>query len=175
MEPKLVNRLIRAARGDRPADLVLGNARLVNVYLGEVQETDIAIADGYVIGFGGYEARRRLDLKGLAVAPAFIDAHVHIESSMVGPLQYARAVLPCGTGAVVADPHEIANVLGLAGIEYMLAASRDLPVQFYFTLPSCVPATAMETPGAVLRSDDPGCTSWCARAAARATCRISCP
>jgi adenine deaminase len=154
MRAKPIKRLIQAARGDQPADLLFCNARLVNVYLGEIQETDFAVAEGYIIGFGSYEARRRVDLKGRVVAPGFIDAHVHVESSMVSPIQYARAVLPCGTTAVAADPHEIANVLGRAGIDYMLSGSEGLPVHFFFTLPSCVPATAMETSGAAMGSAD---------------------
>jgi adenine deaminase len=146
-------RLIEAARGDRPVDLLLRNARLVNVFLGNVIETEIAISQGRVVGFGAREARSTVDLRGRYVAPGFIDAHVHIESALVGPAEFARAVLPHGTTSVVADPHEIANVLGTAGIDHMLAASRNLPVRFYFTLPSCVPATAMESAGARLTAD----------------------
>ncbi len=150
MKVKPTARLIEAARGDRPVDLLLRNARLVNVFLGAVTATDIAISQGYVAGFGAYDALQTVDLHGRYVAPGFIDAHVHIESALVGPAEFARAVLPHGTTAVVADPHEIANVLGTAGIDYMLAASEGLPVHFYFTLPSCVPATAMESAGARL-------------------------
>ncbi|MBI5552901.1 MAG: adenine deaminase [Desulfobacterales bacterium] len=150
MKPKPTARLIEAARGDRPVDLLLHNARLVNVFLGAVIETDIAISDGFIVGFGPYDALQTVDLQGRYVAPGFIDAHVHIESALVGPAEFARAVLPRGTTAVVADPHEIANVLGTAGIDYMLAASEGLPVRFYFTLPSCVPATHMESAGARL-------------------------
>jgi adenine deaminase len=145
--------LIQAARGDRPADLLLRNGRMVNVFTGAVMLTDIAVADGYVVGFGNYKAKVEIDLKGFYVAPGFIDAHVHIESAMVAPAQFAQAVLPRGTTTVVADPHEIANVLGTTGIDYMLAASADLPLHFFFTLPSCVPATAMETSGAGLDAD----------------------
>jgi adenine deaminase len=150
MEVKPTARLIEAARGDRPVDLLLRDTRLVNVFLGAVVETDIAISDGFIVGFGVYDALNTVDLGGCYVAPGFIDAHVHTESALVGPAEFARAVLPRGTTAVVADPHEIANVLGTAGIDYMLAASEGLPVHFYFTLPSCVPATHMESAGARL-------------------------
>lgn len=134
-------------------DLLIRNARLVNVFIGEVVEADIAVADGYVVGFGNFEALATIDLNRRYLAPGFIDAHVHLESAMVAPAQFARAVLPHGTTTVVADPHEIANVLGTAGIEYMFAASKNLPLNVYFTLPSCVPATDMETSGARLDAD----------------------
>ncbi|MCJ8499903.1 adenine deaminase [Desulfatitalea alkaliphila] len=147
---KPLPKLLEAARGDRPVDLLLRNARLINVFSGKVAPMDIAVADGFVVGFGPYVARTEVDLQGRFVAPGFIDAHVHIESAMVGPTQFARAVLPHGTTTVVADPHEIANVLGAKGIAYMLAASASQPLNFLFTLPSCVPATAMETAGARL-------------------------
>ena len=154
MADTLSKLLIRTARGDAPADLLLHNARLVNVFTGRVEETDIAVAHGHVVGFGHYGARKRIDVQGRYVAPGFIDAHVHIESAMVSPPQFARAVLPHGTTSVVADPHEIANVLGIAGIEYMLSASADLPFSVFFTLSSCVPATQMESSGARLSAAD---------------------
>jgi adenine deaminase len=153
MKAKPTARLIEAARGDRPVDLLIRNARLVNVFVGAVVETDIAVSAGYVVGFGSCEALETVDLRGRYAAPGFIDAHVHIESALVTPAEFARAVAARGTTAVVADPHEIANVLGTAGIDYMLAASDGLPVHFYFTLPSCVPATDMETSGARLTSE----------------------
>ncbi|AMV71124.1 adenine deaminase [Desulfuromonas carbonis] len=146
--------LIRVARGEAPADLLLRNARLVNVFTGRIESTDVALAGGRVAGFGDYRAERVLDLRGRYLAPGFIDAHVHLESAMVSPAQFARAVLPHGTTAVVADPHEIANVLGLSGLDYMFAASADQPFSFYFTLSSCVPATHMETSGARLSAAD---------------------
>ncbi|MBL0714630.1 MAG: adenine deaminase [Desulfosarcina sp.] len=142
--------LLAVARGDRPADLLLTNGRLVNVYSGEIQATDIAIAGDRIAGFGPREAARIYDLKGRFVTPGFIDAHVHIESAMAAPSEFARAVLPYGTTTVAADPHEIANVLGTAGLEYMLAATEGQPLQFFFMLSSCVPSTHMETAGAVL-------------------------
>jgi adenine deaminase len=150
MNEKPLQFLIAAARGDRPVDLLLRDVRLVNVFTGVVERTAIAIAEGHVVGFGAYDAAVEVDLQGHYVAPGFIDAHVHIESAMVGPAEFARVVLPHGTTTVVADPHEIANVLGATGIAYMLAASAGRQPTFNFTLPSCVPATAMETAGARL-------------------------
>ncbi len=146
--------LIEVARGDAPADLLLKNARLVNVRSGEVHDADIATFDGRIAGFGKYEAQETQDLKGQFVCPGLIDAHVHIESSMVTVPEFARAVVPRGTTAVVTDPHEIANVLGVPGIRYMLDSSEGLPLQVYVMASSCVPATDMETSGARLEAAD---------------------
>lgn len=146
--------LLAVARGDRPADLLLTNGRVINVYSGEIVAADIAIADGLIAGLGPREAACVHDLEGRFVAPGFIDAHVHLESTMAVPSEYARAVLPHGTTAVAADPHEIANVLGSAGLDYMLAATEGQPLSFFFTLSSCVPATHMETAGADLAARD---------------------
>ncbi len=146
--------ILAAARGDRPADLLLTRARVINVYSGEIVPTDIAIADGMIAGFGPRKAARTRDLENRFVAPGFIDAHIHIESAMAVPSEYARAVLPRGTTAVMADPHEIANVMGTAGLDYMLAATEGQPLQFFFTLPSCVPSSPMETAGARLDAGD---------------------
>jgi len=145
---------LRVARGEAPADLLLKNAQLVNVLSGEVHPANIAITDGRVIGFGDYQAAKTIDLKGAFVAPAFIDGHFHVESSMLTVPEFARAVVPHGTGAVVLDPHEYANVLGLDGIRYVLDSSRDLPLDAFIMLPSCVPATEFETAGACLTADD---------------------
>ncbi len=142
--------LITAARGDQPVDRVFENARLVNVFSGEVETRHIAVSQGYIAGFGDYSARERIDLAGRFVVPGFIDAHVHIESSMMSVSEFVRAVLPKGTTTVVADPHEIANVMGSAGIAYMIEEGRRQPMNLFFNLPSCVPATAMETSGASL-------------------------
>jgi adenine deaminase len=150
----MLDQLIAAARGDVRADLVLKNARLVNVLTGEIQPAHIAIAGGRVLGWGDYAGREEIDLQGRFVCPGFLDAHVHLESSMVTPAEFARAVVPRGTTAVIADPHEIANVLGLDGIRYMLRASAALPLSVFFMLPSCVPATHMETAGAALAAAD---------------------
>ena len=145
---------LRVARGETPADLLLKNAQLVNVLSGEVHAASIAIADGRVVGFGDYEAKQVIDLKGAFVAPALIDGHFHVESSMLTVPEFARAVVPHGTGAVVIDPHEYANVLGLDGIRYVLESSRDLPLDVFIMLPSCVPATEFETAGARLTAED---------------------
>lgn len=147
--------LLAVARGDRPADLLLRNARLVNVLSGEVYPTDIAIVGGAIAGLGaGYDAREVIDLEGRFVAPGFIDAHVHIESSMVLPAEFARAVVPCGVTTVVIDPHEIGNVLGLPGIHFMLEESERVPLDVLVNAPSCVPATHLSTSGARLEADD---------------------
>jgi adenine deaminase len=143
--------IVKVARGDALADLALRNGRLINVYTGEIYESDVVIAGEKVVALGpGYQAEEELDLAGRYVGPGFIDAHVHIESSMVTPPQFARAVVPRGTTSVVSDPHEIANVCGLAGIQYMLDASEGLPLTVYVNASSCVPATHMGTAGADL-------------------------
>lgn len=143
------------ARGDEPADLLLTGGRMINVFTGEIIEADIAIAGTYIVGIGaGYEAQEKIDLGGRYVCPGLIDAHVHIESSMVTPPQFARAVVVHGTTTAVTDPHEIANVAGADGIRYMLAASEGLPLTVYVNLPSCVPATHMGTSGANLSAGD---------------------
>ncbi len=143
---------IRLARGQEPVDLLLKGGRLINVFTGEIHEADIAIHEGYIVGIGeGYPAREVIDLKGRFVAPGFIDAHVHIESSMVPPPEFARAVVPHGTTTVIIDPHEIANVLGLEGIRYMLNVAKYNPLSVFVMLPSCVPASPMGTAGAELR------------------------
>ncbi|MCB9153292.1 MAG: adenine deaminase [Caldilineae bacterium] len=147
--------LLRVARGEEPADLVLRGGAVINVFSGEIEQTDIALAGGKIAGLGpGYAAVQEVDLAGALVAPGFIDAHVHIESSMCTTPQFARAVLPRGTTTVITDPHEIANVHGLEGIRYMLHAARHTPLSVWVNVPSCVPATAMETSGAVLPAED---------------------
>ena len=146
--------IITTARGDAPADLLLTNTKIVNVFSGRIVAGSIAIKDGHIAGFGGHAAAETLDLGGRYVAPGFIDAHVHIESSMTCVTEFARAVAACGTTTVVADPHEIANVLGRAGIDYMLRSAEGQPMDCLFALPSCVPATDMETAGARLEAAD---------------------
>ena len=136
-------RRLRVAQGQEPADLVLAGGRAVDVLSGDIYDADIAIADGVIAGVGSYpQAQERLDVTGRWICPSFIDAHVHSESSLVWLPEFARAVVPHGTGAVVTDPHEIANVAGLAGMEAMRAAARGLPLGIYFTVPSCVPASS---------------------------------
>lgn len=150
-----LNKLIRVARGDSPVDLLLKNVNLVNVVSGEIYPTDIAIASQFVVGIGpGYSGHNELDLTGLYAAPGFIDGHVHIESSMVTISQFARAVVPLGTTSVIADPHEIANVMGYEGIRFMMESAKYNPLNVFFMLPSCVPSTKMETAGSQLRAFD---------------------
>ena len=146
--------LIRHARGDEPADLLLRNARVVNVLSGEVDETSVALAGEFIVGLGDRPCRAEIDLHGAFVAPGFIDAHVHIESALVPPSEFARAVVPRGTTTVVTDPHEIANVLGLEGIRFMFESAKFGPLNMYVMASSCVPATAMATSGAVLHGYD---------------------
>lgn len=145
-----IKRLIQVAQGEKPADLLLTNCRIVNLFSGRITAGNIAVADGTIVGFDAKAAGTVRDMKGCFVAPGLIDAHLHIESTLCTPGAFARAVLPLGTTTAVADPHEIANVLGAAGIQYMLDSARDQPMNLFFTLPSCVPATHMETAGAEL-------------------------
>ncbi len=145
---------LSVARGERPAELLFQNAQLVNVLSGEIHPANVAVDDGRVIGFGDYEAKLVLDLAGAYLAPSLIDGHFHVESSMLTAPEFARAVVPHGTGAVVIDPHEYANVLGLDGIRYVLESTKNLPVDFFVMLPSCVPATPLETAGARITADD---------------------
>ncbi|HWX22645.1 MAG TPA: adenine deaminase [Candidatus Binatia bacterium] len=142
------------ARGERAAELLFKHARLVNVLSGEIYLTDVAVDDGRVVGLGEYDANTVIDLEGAFLAPSLIDGHFHVESSMLTAREFARAVVPHGTGAVVIDPHEYANVLGLDGIRYVMESSKNLPVDFFIMLPSCVPATPFETAGARLTADD---------------------
>ncbi|MGD2121013.1 MAG: adenine deaminase [Gemmatimonadota bacterium] len=145
--------LLSVARGDTPADLLLRGGRVVNVFTGEIAEEDVALSGPYIAGLGpGYKAASVIDLDGRFLLPGFIDAHVHIESSLVGPHEFARAVVPRGTTTVVSDPHEIANVHGLDGIRFMLDASEGLPLTVLVMASSCVPATHMGTAGAALEA-----------------------
>ncbi len=141
---------LAVARGMQKADIVLKNANIINVFSEAVECGDIAICDDTIVGIGEYEGETELDCKGLYVAPGFIDGHIHLESSMMKPVEFARSVLPHGTTAVITDPHEIANVSGMTGIEYMLEASEGLPLDVFFVLPSCVPATAYDENGYTL-------------------------
>ena len=147
--------IIKVARGQEKADLVIKNARIVNVLSEEIHTSDIAIADGIIAGIGeNYEGEKTIDLNGAYVSPSFIDGHVHIESSMLLPHEFAKMVVPCGTTTVIIDPHEISNVLGLHGISFMHEAVQGLPLDVYTMLPSCVPATPFETSGFDLNSYD---------------------
>jgi len=149
-----VQQKLSIARGERPAELLFKNARVVNVFSGEIHQTNVAVEDGRVVGFGDYQARKVINLRGAYLAPSLIDGHFHVESSMLTAPEFARAVVPHGTGAVVIDPHEYANVLGLDGIRYVLESTKNLPVDFFVMLPSCVPATHLETAGARITADD---------------------
>ena len=142
--------VIDVAAGRAPADLVLKNATYVNVFSNELCHGDIAVAEGLIVGMGEYHGKVEVDVSGKLVLPGFIDAHIHLESSLVSPTEFAKAVLPHGTTTVITDPHEIANVMGTDGIEYMLQATEDLPVDVRFMLPSCVPATPLDESGANL-------------------------
>ena len=143
-------RIINAAAGREPADLVLKNAAYVNVFSNEICHGDIAVAEGLIVGMGEYSGVEEVDCGGKIVLPGFLDAHIHLESALVSPTEFVKAVLPHGTTTVITDPHEIANVMGTDGIEYMLQATEDLPVDVRFMLPSCVPATPLDESGAIL-------------------------
>lgn len=147
-------RIIQAAAGREPADLVLKHAAYVNVFSHELCWEDVAITEGTIVGLGDYEGKAEIDLQGKILLPGFLDAHIHLESSLVAPSEFVKAVLPHGTTAVITDPHEIANVMGTEGIEYMMQATENLPVEVYFMLPSCVPATKQDRSGARLTAED---------------------
>jgi len=143
-------RIIDVASGREKADLVLKNATYVNVFSNELCQGDIAVAEGLIVGMGQYSGKVEVDVSGKIVCPGFVDAHIHLESSLVTPKEFAKAVLPHGTTTVITDPHEITNVMGTDGIDYMLQATENLPVDVRFMLPSCVPATPMDEAGANL-------------------------
>ncbi|MBQ9843417.1 MAG: adenine deaminase [Oscillospiraceae bacterium] len=149
---KLIKKLhiIDVAAGRCKADLVLKNATYVNVFSGELETRDIAVTEGLIVGLGSYEGLEEVDMTGRIVCPGFLDAHIHLESSLVSPVEFARAVIPHGTTTVITDPHEITNVMGTDGIDYMLAATEDLPVDVRFMIPSCVPASPLDESGADL-------------------------
>jgi len=145
---------IALARGEGKVDLLLSNCRMINVFSGRVEKTSVAIAGDIIIGIGDYRAKKVVDLKGAYLSPGFMDAHVHIESSMVTVPEYARAVVPHGTTTVIIDPHEIANVFGMNGIRYMINSSKGCPLNVFVMLSSCVPSSNLETSGADLTSRD---------------------
>jgi adenine deaminase len=151
--PELARRLA-VARGDERADLVLRGGRVLSVFTREWLETDVAVADGYIAGLGDYDGAEIVDASGRYVVPGFIDAHMHLESTKLLPDEFARLVLPLGTTAVVADPHEIANVLGSDGVHWLLDFCDDLPLDVYFMAPSCVPASSFESPRRALNDGD---------------------
>ena len=154
-----LERKINLAKGQEKVDLLVKNAKIVNVFSGEIHQADVAIADGIFVGFGGeggeeYDTKNLYDAQGRYMSPGLIDGHIHIESTFLSPREFCNVVAPHGTSAVICDPHEIANVLGLNGIDYLLQSSLGLPVKFYFMMPSCVPATQMETSGAAILDKD---------------------
>ncbi|MED4754251.1 adenine deaminase [Brevibacillus choshinensis] len=151
---EVLRKQIAVAAGREKADTVIKNGTIIDVFNGELLQGDVAIADGVFVGIGQYEGHTVIDAEGKYISPAFIDGHVHIESSMVVPSEFARVLLPHGVTTVITDPHEIANVAGVRGIEFMLAESEGLPFDVKVMLPSCVPATSFEHSGAVLEQED---------------------
>lgn len=148
-------RLVDVAAGRAPADLILANARIVNVHAGDIEEGNVAICDGRIAGVGPYtRGAETVDLGGRYLAPGLMDAHIHLESSLLWVSEFARAVIPHGTSVTVSDPHEIANVLGLTGMRALIAGTRDLPMSCFFAMPSCVPASPSETAGATFGTDE---------------------
>lgn len=154
MDKKQAARVIQTADQQHPADLVFKNASIVNVYSKEIETGDVAVIDGVIAGIGSYQGKEEVDVNGKYLLPGFIDGHVHIESSMVSPSRFADVVVPGGVTTIVTDPHEIANVKGKEGIQYMLDDSEKAPLNTYFMLPSCVPATPFENSGAKLTAKD---------------------
>ncbi len=147
--------IIPVSRGDNPADVLLKNCRIVNVFSGEIEKGNIALFKKRIAGIGDYdEGREVIDLEGAYIVPGLIDAHLHIESSMVSPVEFAKTILARGTTTAIADPHEIANVMGLSGIEYMIRSTEGIPVNLYIMIPSAVPASSMETSGARISAMD---------------------
>ena len=147
-------RIIAVAAGREKADLVLKNAKYLNVFSNEFLSGDIAVANGLIAGVGKYDGKTEIDVSGKFVLPGFIDAHIHLESSMVTPAEFAKAVVAHGTTTVITDPHEITNVMGIDGVEYMIQASQNLPIDVHFMMPSCVPATEIDESGAELDCKD---------------------
>src|SRR5512135_252699 len=147
-------RRLAVARGDQPADLVVRGGRVLSVFTREWLEADVAIVDGYVAGLGDYQGSEVIDVSGSYVVPGFIDAHMHLESPKLLPDEFARLVVPLGTTTVVADPHEIANVLGTDGVHWLLDACDGLPLDFYFMASSSVPASSFESPRRELTTGD---------------------
>ena len=142
------------AKGEKEVELVLKNCKIINVFTHEIHENDIAINNGKIIGFGDYKAKKYIDVKGKYVSPGLIDSHMHLESTLVTPQRLAEIVVPNGTTTIIADPHEIANVLGVKGINYLIDSSKDIPLNIFFMIPSCVPATSFEDTGATIDYKD---------------------
>jgi len=150
-----LKRKVKLAKGQEKVDLVVKNANILNVFSGDIHETDVAIADGIFVGFGeGYVAKNTFDARRKFMCPGLIDGHIHLESTFLSPIEFCNVVALHGTSAVICEPHEIANVLGLRGIDYFLQTSHGLPVKIYLMMPSCVPATSMETSGTKILDKD---------------------
>ncbi|PAT01582.1 adenine deaminase [Candidatus Izimaplasma bacterium ZiA1] len=147
-------RLSKVAKKEEKAELVLKNCQIVNVFDRSIEHNDIAIEDGYIVGIGNYNGKREIDIKNQFVAPGLIDGHVHIESSMLTPSEFSKIIMPKGTTTVIADPHEIANVIGIEGIKYMVESSKKTPLDVNIMIPSCVPATVFESNGAIISSKE---------------------
>ncbi len=145
-----MEKLIKVAMGFEKADLVLKGGNVINVYTGEIEVADIAVCDGYIAGVGDYSGIEEVDVCGKYLAPGFIDGHLHIESTMLSPSNFAKAIMPWGTTTGICDPHEIANVCGEAGVDYMIRESKQTPFDAVFMAPSCVPATPYENNGATI-------------------------
>lgn len=154
MYKKINEKLIHVANGRQKADMVLKNANIINVFTESIEVGDVAVVDGMIAGIGTYEGVVERDMTGKYLCPGFIDGHIHLESSMVAPTEFEKAVLPHGTTAVVTDPHEIANVAGCEGIEFMLKYTQDMTLDVLFVVPSCVPATGLDEAGACLEAAD---------------------
>lgn len=149
-----LNDIIDRSTQNKKPELVLKNGKIVNVFTHEIVNADIAIHDGIIVGIGSYEGDKNIDVSDKFIAPGLIDSHVHIESSMLSPQEFSKAIVPRGTTTIISDPHEIANVCGLDGIDYMLNVTETLPLNVYVMLPSCVPATNFENSGAILKAND---------------------
>ncbi|WLR53343.1 adenine deaminase [Bacillus tianshenii] len=153
-QKEMLMRKIAVANKQIPADTLIKNGKIIDIFNLEIMYGDVAIADGMIVGIGEFEGKEIIDAQGRYISPSFIDGHVHIESSMVTPSEFAKVVLPHGVTTVITDPHEIGNVSGTEGIHYMLHDSENIPLDTYYMLPSCVPATPFENNGAVLKADD---------------------
>ncbi len=155
MKMNELKNLIEVAAGRKSADLLIKNCRIVNVFSGEIENGDIAVVDGKIAGIGkNYDGKKIIDAHEKFAAPGFIDAHIHIESSYISPEELGKIIVPCGTTTIIADPHEIANVCGLEGLKYMIAAAKKTKLKIIFAMPSCVPATDFEDAGAILNAED---------------------
>ena len=149
-----ISKLIDISMKNKKPDLVLKNGNVVNVFSHEILKQDVAIHNGKIVGIGNYDGIKNIDVSNKYIVPGLIDSHVHIESSMLSPREFAKAIIPRGTTTIITDPHEIANVCGIDGINYILNSTEDIPLDVFIMLPSCVPATSFENSGAKLLAKD---------------------